>query len=154
MDYGLRRASTDDAQVLTDLAMASKASWGYDDDFMKACRAQLTITPNVIQTAEVWVTESAGTINGMIVFRPDPATGVAELADLFVSPDSQGKGLGSALMAKLNEVCEEGGIRQIGVDADPLAETIYERFGFKTVGRSPSGSIPNRTLPRMERRLS
>lgn len=153
MDHSLRRASTDDAQVLTDLAMASKASWGYDDDFMQACRAELTITPNVIETAEVWVTESAETVNGMIIFRPDPATGVAELDDFFVSPACQGRGLGSSLMAKLHEVCGEIGIQKIRVDADPFAEAIYERFGFKTVGRSPSGSIPNRTLPRMERRL-
>jgi hypothetical protein len=32
----------------------------------------------------------------------------------------------------------------VGLDADPFAEPIYHRWGFKTVGRSPSGSIPGR----------
>jgi hypothetical protein len=41
----------------------------------------------------------------------------------------------------------------VGLDADPNAEPIYERFGSRRVGWSPSGSIPGRRLPRMERVL-
>lgn len=56
-------------------------------------------------------------------------------------------------MAALLAACRSRGVRRIGVDADPNAEGIYAHFGFTTVGRSPSGSIPGRWLPRMELRL-
>ena len=41
------------------------------------------------------------------------------------------------------------GAKTLEVDADPNAEVIYARLGFRTIGRSPSGSIPGRWLPRM-----
>ena len=34
----LRPAEPDEAAALTDLALAAKASWGYDADFMARCR--------------------------------------------------------------------------------------------------------------------
>jgi hypothetical protein len=45
-------------------------------------------------------------------------------------------------------------VSAVEVDADPNAEAIYARLGFKTFARSPSGSIPGRTLPRMRLALS
>lgn len=36
---------------------------------------------------------------------------------------------------------------------DPFAVAFYEAMGMRITGESPSGSIPGRMLPRMERRL-
>jgi hypothetical protein len=52
-------------------------------------------------------------------------------------------------MAAFLDAARAGGATEVGVDADPNAEAIYARFGFVTIGRSPSGSIPGRWLPRM-----
>jgi GNAT superfamily N-acetyltransferase len=116
---------------------------------MAACRAELTFTPQTLQDRTVWVAELDGRLAGLIALGLED--GEAELEDFFVEPDLQGRGVGGALMATFLEACREAGAARIGVDADPNAEPIYARFGFRTVGRSPSGSIPGRFLPRMER---
>ena len=40
----IRRAARHEAGALSRLAMRSKASWGYDADFMERCRPELTVS--------------------------------------------------------------------------------------------------------------
>ena len=40
----IRLARLDEAEQLTQLALRSKASWGYSEEFMAACRDELTLT--------------------------------------------------------------------------------------------------------------
>lgn len=148
----IRTAGPQDAEALTGLAMRAKASWGYPPEFMDACRAELTFTPRKLAGLRVWAAELDGRLAGLIALSLDGPE--AELEDFFVEPDCQGRGVGTALMATFLEACRGGGATRIGVDADPNAEPIYARFGFRTTGQSPSGSIPDRMLPRMELRLA
>jgi GNAT superfamily N-acetyltransferase len=147
----VRAARPEEADVLTALALRSKASWGYSEAFMDACRAELTLTPEKMAAWRVWVAEEAGEIAGMIALRLDGAK--AELEDFFVDPSFQRAGVGSALIDVLLTACRAAGAEEVGLDADPNAEAIYARLGFRTVGLSPSGSIPGRMLPRMELQL-
>ena len=142
----IRAARPEEAEALTELAIRAKASWGYDAAFMAACRAELTMTPERLAAWRVWVAEADGEIVGMIALSLDDG---AEVEDFFVKPAFQGHGVGGALMAALLDACRATGVQALMVDADPNAEAIYARLGFVIVGRSPSGSIPGRTLPRM-----
>lgn len=63
-------------------------------------------------------------------------------------------GYDDAFMAAFLDACRARGLARVWVDADPNAEPVYARFGFRTVGQSQSGSIPGRMLPRMELDLS
>ena len=146
----IREARADEAAVLTELAMRAKASWGYDAAFMEACRDELTLTPEQMAAWTIWVAEADGAIAGMIALRLEDG---AEVEDFFVEPALQGRGVGGALMATLLAACRDAGATTIEVDADPNAEAIYAGLGFTTFARSPSGSIPGRTLPRMRRGL-
>ena len=49
----LREAKPEDAVILSQLAMRSKAHWGYPYEFMEACRDELTITPQKIYDSTV-----------------------------------------------------------------------------------------------------
>ena len=49
----LRRAVAGDANALSDLSFRSKASNGYDADFMDACREELAVTPQIIADGEI-----------------------------------------------------------------------------------------------------
>jgi GNAT superfamily N-acetyltransferase len=149
-DVIVRLATHADAEALTALAMKSKASWGYSREFMEACRAELTITPDVIDSWRIWVAQRGKRICGMIALAPKDEPHVAELEDFFVDPEFQAQGVGSLLMSTLLATCRSLCVRRLVLDADPFAETIYHRLGFKTVGTSPSRSIPGRMLPRME----
>lgn len=149
--FEIRRPRHDETQALTDLAMRAKASWGYDRDFMEACRSELTVTPAQLDAWRFWVAEDRDGLVGMIALAD--ADDHAELEDFFVAPEAQGQGVGRALMDELQAECRSRGHARIEVDADPNAEATYARLGFRTIGRSPSGSIRGRFLPRMVRRL-
>jgi GNAT superfamily N-acetyltransferase len=149
--FAIREPRPDEAGALTDLAMRAKASWGYDDDFMAACRSELTVTPEQLRSWRFWVAEADGRLAGMIALGD--AADHAEVEDFFVAPEAQGEGIGRALLEALRAECRARGLNRIEVDADPNAEAIYARLGFQRIGRSPSGSIPGRFLPRMARPL-
>lgn len=142
----VRHARPDEATALTGLALRAKASWGYDEAFMAACREELTLTPQRMAAWTVWVAEAGGEIAGMIALSLE---GGAEVEDFFVEPEFQGRGVGGALMLELQAAARAAGATVLEVDADPNAEAIYVKLGFETFGRSPSGSIPGRWLPRM-----
>jgi GNAT superfamily N-acetyltransferase len=144
----VRTARPEDAAALTELALRAKASWGYSAEFMAASRLELTVTPERMAAWDFWVAEVAGELAGMIALSQEH--GRAAIEDFFVDPRFQKRGVGAALMAVLLATCRERGVGALDVDADPHAEPIYARFGFRTVGATPSGSIPGRFLPRME----
>lgn len=147
----VRQARADEVEALTELAMRAKASWGYDEAFMAACREELTLTPEKLAGWQVWVAETGGEIAGMVALSLD---GGAEVEDFFVEPAFQGQGVGAALMETLLDAARASGAAVLEVDADPNAEAIYAKLGFETFSRSPSGSIPGRSLPRMRLLLS
>ena len=41
------------------------------------------------------------------------------------------------------------GFTELVLDADPGAESFYERFGARRIGSTPSSLVPERLLPRM-----
>lgn len=141
----LRPGRSDDAEALSELALRSKGHWGYSAEFLEACRAELTIRPE--QIPDVVVAELDGVVAG---FRLLVANGdVAELDALFVDPPFIGSGVGRVLLAEVLSTARARGIQLIGLDADPGAEAFYARFGARTTGVTPSGSVAGRSLPRM-----
>ena len=56
----LRAGRRDDARLLSELALRSKGYWGYDQAFPDACRAELTLTPEDVETRRVTVAERDG----------------------------------------------------------------------------------------------
>ena len=147
-EFTLRRAVADDAAALTDIALKSKAYWGYDQAFMDACRDELTVTEASMRLGETWLAEDAdGRIAGFFDLRAE--NGIAEVYDLFVSPDRIGSGLGRILWDKLEAVAVGMNVEAIGIDADPHAVNFYTHMGAEVVGETPSGSITGRMLPRL-----
>lgn len=152
-DFAIRPARHADKNALTVLCMRSKQSNGYDDAFMAACEEELRVRDSWISEDDFWVAEAFdGALVGCIRLSSDTAAG-GELETCFVAPDYKGKGVGRALFQALESRAKTIGLRHIELDADPFAEAFYARMGFVTTGRSPSGSIPGRTLPRMRMEL-
>lgn len=145
----LRPAVSDDARALTALALRSKAYWGYDDAFMKACVAELTITPKRMADEDITVAEADGVIAGMVSLAQGDSDDARELEDMFVDTPFIGSGLGARLMAHAEDTAQTQGAAHIDVDADPNAQGFYEKCGYRLTGSSPSASIPGRTLPRL-----
>jgi GNAT superfamily N-acetyltransferase len=144
----LRPAVPVEAHALSHLALRSKAHWGYDDEFLAACREELTLQPEQCDGVHVVVAECGATLLGF--YRLTGESPVAELADLFVDPDAIGRGLGGTLVADAVHRAGTLGISRLVIDADPHAEGFYARMGARRVGKVPSGSIAGRELPRLE----
>ncbi|WP_421984053.1 GNAT family N-acetyltransferase [Roseibium sp.] len=148
-DFSIRSAQLADRDALTELCMRSKQSNGYDEAFMHACLDELRVRDSWISDDDFWVAEAAdGSLVGCIRLSRDQSSG-GELETCFVAPDYKGTGVGRALFETLENRARTIGLGHIELDADPFAEAFYARMGFATTGRSPSGSIPGRTLPRM-----
>ena len=141
----------DEAAALSDLALRSKAHWGYDAAFLEACREELTLTPEQAGGTRV-VRDSAGTVVGFHLLAPDPddRPGRGELLMLFVDPSAMGSGVGRVLLEDAVASAGERGWTALRVESDPGAEGFYVRHGARRVGRVPSGSVAGRELPLLE----
>ncbi|WP_114854587.1 GNAT family N-acetyltransferase [Brachybacterium sp. YJGR34] len=143
----LRAARAEEAPLISALALRSKGHWGYSPEFLAACREELTLTAEQCASGAVRVAVLDGHLAGFS--RLDGAPPEGELEALFVDPPWIGEGLGAALLDDVLRRAAGSGMRYLGLDADPGAESFYAKHGAVTVGRAESGSIPGRMLPRM-----
>lgn len=144
----VRRARDDEGPYLSELALRSKALWGYDNEFLEACRTELEITGEYIRSSEVFVLELSGAVVGFYAFFgqvPD-----ATLDFLYVDPRFIGQGHGKTLWKHAVGHAIELGYHQFTLDGDPYAEPFYLRMGAERVSEVPSGSIPGRMLPQLK----
>lgn len=132
--------------MLTALALRSKAYWGYDEAFMKACVDELTVTAEELERHPAYVVESEGRPLGFYTLgrRSEEE---CELDYLFVEPEAIGRGLGGRLLHHAVDTARTLGYRRMIIEGDPHAEGFYRARGGELVGAAPSASIPGRELP-------
>jgi N-acetylglutamate synthase-like GNAT family acetyltransferase len=141
----IRRAKPSEAAALTDLALRSKAHWGYDAAFMARCRVALTVEPDEMRRHSYYVAERNGAIVGFYGFEPEgDAVG---LARFFVEPMEIGSGVGRALLDHAKAAARRDGHTTLIAVADPNAAAFYERMGGQPAGSAPSEIDPARPLP-------
>ena len=148
VELALRPARFDEAPALSELALRSKAHWGYDDAFLEACRAELTVRPEHVAASRVVVATSAARVVGFSILLGGPPR--AEVEMLFVEPDAIGTGVGSVLLDRLRADAVALGCRALRIEADPHAIGFYEHHGAVRIGDEPSATFPGRTLPILE----
>ncbi|MBU4529480.1 MAG: GNAT family N-acetyltransferase [Hoeflea sp.] len=150
----IRQARLEDVDSLSELAMRSKASHGYDHSFMEACREELRIDQEALAHRDLWVAETdADGIVGFFGLWP-PEDAIAEVDPMFVEPRFHGRGIGRTLWDHLEQRARDANAIAIRLDADPNAVAFYERMGCVIIGEAPSGSIAGRYLPQMEKALA
>jgi GNAT superfamily N-acetyltransferase len=143
----LRAARPAEAGLLSDLALASKAHWGYDAEFLEACRDELTLTPEDVVARRAAVVERDGRVVGFCTVAGEPPE--LELGMMFVDPAHVGRGVGRELWAHATAEARRLGADRMTIDADPHAEAFYLAMGAVGIGETASGSIPGRSLPRL-----
>lgn len=144
----LRPPRPDEAELLTELCLRSKAVWGYDDAFMRACRTELTLSPADFARSSLQVAVEGETIAGVV--QVVVAGDNADLAKLFIAPSTLRAGLGRRLFDWAANDARRRGARWLWIEADPDAADFYRRMGAVDDGVAPSGSIPGRLLPRLK----
>jgi len=134
---------------MSDLAFRSKASNGYDANFMEACRNELTYDAEFISAHETWIADQPEHVVGFLSFRCGGH--VAEIEAMFIDPSAKGTGVGKLLWQRFEERVSALKIKIVEADSDPFAVGFYENMGMVEIGLSPSGSIPGRNLPVMRK---
>ncbi len=142
----IRRARPDEAHTLTELALRSKAHWGYDAPFMAECRRVMTLTPAYFDRHPVYTLESGGRALGIYALT-DRHDGSAEIDLLFVEPDAIGMGYGAQLWRHAVATAHSLGFRQLLVESDPNAEGFYRRMGMTRIAEHESNVQAGRMLP-------
>jgi GNAT superfamily N-acetyltransferase len=128
----IQRALQGDASVLTRIAFAAKAHWGYPERWMERWRDDLTITPEFIRRNEVHVAIAEGEQAGFYALVGKGRR--VELEHLWVLPERMGEGVGRALFEHALRTAASLGAGVVGIEADPNAEGFYKRMGASHVG--------------------
>jgi GNAT superfamily N-acetyltransferase len=147
----IRPPATDELSGLSDLCFRSKAVWGYDEEFMEACRGELSFEPRDLELTPIAVAEHDGKPIGVAQLRV--VNDGADLLKLFVEPSALRSGTGKALLAWATDVAKKLGATRLTIEADPDAAPFYRRMGAYDVGQVPSGSVPGRLLPKLAMNL-
>jgi GNAT superfamily N-acetyltransferase len=147
----LRDARQNELPGLSELCLRSKAVWGYDDAFMTACRTELTLRPDELQSTHLQVAERDCSVVGLAQVKVTGAD--ADLLKLFVEPALLRSGVGRLLFAWAMARARGLGAVRMNIEADPDAALFYERMGARYAGFAASQSIAGRTLPRMQMEL-
>lgn len=151
VDIIIRKVKPEEATGLSDLAMRSKAFWGYSAKFMEACRKELSILPSDIESGKYYyaVAERRGQVVGYCAV--DRLSCVEfELEALFVEPKHIHSGVGRTLMNHAKNYASTNGGCVLTIQGDPNAERFYQAAGGKLTGKRESASIPGRFLPIFE----
>ena len=146
LDFTIRPARGEEATLLTELSLRSKAVWGYDASFLARCRGLMQVKTEALAGQPHFVAEAAdGMMLGFYGFEAIE-DGVG-LDYLFVEPAAIGRGVGTALWRHAVATARALGHRSLIVVADPHAEGFYRRMGAVTVGAQTSDLEPGRLLP-------
>src|SRR6476660_3606242 len=83
----IRAPTIDELSDLSDLCFRSKAVWGYDEEFMDACRGELSFEPRDLELTPIAVAEHDGKPIG--VAQVKVVDDEADLLKLFVEPSQR-----------------------------------------------------------------
>ncbi|QXP68842.1 GNAT family N-acetyltransferase [Polaribacter sp. R2A056_3_33] len=140
-----------EAEQLTQIALKSKAFWGYSNDLIEGWRADLTVTTKTIQTCQVYKFMVDDVTVGFYVLN-NPKEELVKLEMLFVLPKFIGKGIGKKLLIHALEKAIVSNAKTIELVADPNAIPFYKSQGF--VEKEQIGSaILGRFLSLMQKDL-
>ena len=148
MNSVIRRALPEEADTLTQIALAAKRHWGYPEHWIKHWESDLTVSSDFIRNNQVYIAEHEGEIRGFYALTV--SGNKAELEHMWVTPASIGTGIGKELFLDAMDRAATLEVREIEISADPNAAGFYERMGASQIGETDAsidGQV--RKLPRL-----
>jgi len=136
MTIPIRRAVPEDADLLSQIAFAAKAHWGYPERWLQLWIPQLTLTPDYFAENESWVAEENGSPIGFYTLQA--RDGNAWIENMWLLPESIGKGIGRQLFIHALELAHQRGFTRLQLEADPNATGFYEKMGMRKISERQS----------------
>jgi GNAT superfamily N-acetyltransferase len=174
----IERALPDHAGILTEIAISAKRHWNYPERWIEMWRPVLAISPEYISENETWmaiVERPVGfyslvdtVIAGRALFPTKQSQSLCSTAlpslplprndedslwldNLWVLPEFMGQGMGRQLFQHALERSHTLHASKLKIEADPNAQSFYEKMGARKVGEHHSKIDDQpRILPIME----
>ena len=154
----IRLATLTDLQALSELCIHSKASWGYSEDFMRACAEELSFASSDFEESFILVAERGSQVCGVAQLSEPSSLSVSylqkggsiailELVKLFIHPNSFHKGVGHKLFFSCVTRAQQLGASDLLIVSDPYAQVFYEKMGAELKGHVLSETWTDRWLP-------
>jgi putative acetyltransferase len=157
----VRDAVLDDAPALHAIALEAirvSAATHYTDGQRQAWAARRTVEGHrrFVERSRTLVALVAGEPAGFVSVALTPVASLAagEVDQLFVHPDHGGRGIASALLARVDRLAADAGLDELVTHASHRAAPVFERGGWRRVeveSVEVDGQVLTRT--RMTRRL-
>lgn len=145
----IRRALPEDAEKLTEIAIAAKRHWNYPEQWIEIWTPLLTFKPEDIQNSIMFKALVDDEIVGF--YRLFIHESRAVLEDLWVSPEYMNQKIGRMLFEHAVSNCRSANVTVMELDADPNAQGFYEKMGMHKVGEKKTEvNDQPRILPIME----
>jgi len=125
----IRPARKEDLEPLTRLFIRARNGMAYLPHVPD--EAAVPIVAGIREHDEVWVAEEDGRLLGFIGIEDSTNLGAPVLEKLYVEPDEQNRGVGSALLEKAKELRPDE--LYLWVFQKNPARRLYERSGFELV---------------------
>jgi GNAT superfamily N-acetyltransferase len=132
----IERARVEDAEILTHIALTAKSHWGYPPNWVRHWTAELTVTPEYINTHPTYLARGNRQVLGFCAICVE--SGSALLEHLWVLPSNMGTGVGRELFKNAERIARDAGAAYIRLVGDPHAEGFYSRMGATLCGRQPA----------------
>ena len=145
----IRRVHPEEADRLSQIALAAKRHWGYPERWIEVWSPQLTYDTDYFVQNESWTAEmDHDTVAFYTLLEKDDT---AWLENLWVMPELIGKGIGKELFLHAVDLARRRGSTLLQLEADPNAAGFYEKMGIHKIGERHSlvDGHP-RVLPIME----
>lgn len=144
----IKKANSDEHEILTEITKKSKAFWGYSNEQIEIWSEFLTVSKKYIETNPVYNLVVEDQIIGYYSFFHESENTI-KLDNLFVLPEFIGKGFGKLLMNDFLNRLKDIDVQKVILNSEPNAEAFYKKFGFVKIGQIET-SIKDRFLPIME----
>ncbi|MFN8383682.1 MAG: GNAT family N-acetyltransferase [Anaerolineales bacterium] len=145
----IEKAQAEQASTLTKIAISAKRHWNYPERWIELWTPALTISPDYISKHETWLAIiNEKPVGFYSLVQDDEAFW---LDNLWILPDFMGKGIGKKLFQHVLERCRALNVSALKIEADPNAQSFYEKMGAHKVGeRHSQVDGQPRILPIME----
>jgi GNAT superfamily N-acetyltransferase len=150
-EYEIRKAKLGEETYLSELAIRSKAHWGYTHDFLEACRPHIKIDREYIENWPVVLIEKNQEILGFYSLKEIKSEN--RLDNLWIDPKYINQGFGKILFQHACDTAKSLGWAQFRLAGEPDAVKFYEKLGAKIIGEIQSRLREDLFLPHMEIQL-
>jgi GNAT superfamily N-acetyltransferase len=123
----LRAAEPGDAEAVAEIFLAARAEMTYLPELHTAAETHCWVRDVLLPDHEVWIAEEDGGLAGFAALGDD------FLEHIYVRPEAQGRGLGTALL-ELSKQRRPKRLRLWVFQKNAGARRLYERHGFELVG--------------------